>query len=187
MTSKMGFAQFHSRALALPQAKAQTQAQTQAQNQAKIRNRFRNRFQNQFRNLAVSSRSISNSISNSNRQSTSAPRLKKQIGKASRRAAGSDSVEAQHEWAPFISVAFFIVALFSVVLCKMELRRVGYSVLKLTREERSLRDEQREQMIQLARMTRPERLQAVAQSRLTLKKAEAGQIIQMTQQGVALK
>ena len=181
MTSKMGFAQFRSRTLALPEAKAQTQAQ----NQAKIRNRFRNRFQNQFRNLAVSSRSNSNSNSNSNQQST--PRLKKQIGKASRRAPGSDSVEAQHEWAPFISVAFFIVALFSVVLCKMELRRVGYSVLKLTREERSLRDEQREQMIQLARMTRPERLQAVAQSRLTLKKAEAGQIIQMTQQGVALK
>lgn len=118
---------------------------------------------------------------------TSTTRSKKQIGKASRHTPGSDSVQTQHDWAPFISVAFFIVALFSVVLCKMELRRVGYSVLKLTREERSLRDEQREQMIQLARMTRPERLQAVAQSRLTLKKAEAGQIIQMTQQGVALK
>lgn len=91
------------------------------------------------------------------------------------------------EWAPFVSVSFLIFALFSVVLCKMEVRRMGYSVLKLTREERSLRDEQREQMIQLARMTRPERMQALAQARLTLKKAESGQIIQMTPQGVALK
>ena len=121
--------------------------------------------------------------------STATPRAKKQIGKASRStvASASGNGERHHEWAPFVSVAFLIVALFSVVLCKMELRRVGYSVLKLNREERSMRDEQREQMIQLARMTRPERLQAVAQSRLTLKKAEAGQIIQMTQQGVAFR
>ncbi len=118
---------------------------------------------------------------------SSTPRSRKQIGKASRSAAPMGGDEREHEWAPFLSIAFLIVALFSVVLCKMELRRVGYSVLKLTREERSLRDEQREQMIQLARMTRPERLQAVAQAKLTLKKADASQIIQMTQQGVALK
>lgn len=91
------------------------------------------------------------------------------------------------ELAPFVSVFIIIASLFGVVFCKMEMRRMGYSVLKLTREERKLRDHQRQQMIQLARITRPERLQAVAQARLTLKKAESNQIIQMTGRGIALK
>lgn len=69
----------------------------------------------------------------------------------------------------------------------MEVRRMGYSVLKLTREERRMRDTERQQTIQLAKITRPERLQAFAEARLTLKKAEAGQIIQMTERGIALR
>lgn len=91
------------------------------------------------------------------------------------------------EIAPFVSLAIIVASLFSVVFCKMEMRRMGYSVLKLTREERKMRDHSRQQMIQLARITRPERLQAVAQARLTLKRAESGQIIQMTHHGIAFK
>ncbi len=97
------------------------------------------------------------------------------------------STEKGREIAPFISLVIAVMALFTCVFCKMELRRVGYSVLKLTREERQMKDHERLAMIQLAKMTRPERLQAVAQARLTLKKAEAGQIIQMTERGIALK
>lgn len=89
--------------------------------------------------------------------------------------------------APFVSIFIIVASAFGVVFCKMEMRRMGYSVLKLTREERKIRDEQRQQMIQLARITRPERVQAVAQARLTLKKAESGQIIQMTERGIAFK
>ena len=89
--------------------------------------------------------------------------------------------------APFISVLIAIATLFSIVFCKMEVRRMGYSVLKLSREERQMRDKERLQIITLAKMTRPERLQAVAQNRLTFKKPESGQIIQMTEQGIALR
>jgi cell division protein FtsL len=88
---------------------------------------------------------------------------------------------------PYLSIFIIIVSLFTVVFCKMEIRRVGYSVLKLSREEKHLRDFQRQQIVMLAKITRPERVQNLAQSRLTLKKAEAGQIIQMTEQGIALK
>lgn len=91
------------------------------------------------------------------------------------------------EYAPFASVGIIVMSLFMVVFCKMEMRRIGYSVLKLTREARQMRDHERLQMIQLAKITRPERLQSVAQNRLTLKKAESGQIIQMTERGVALR
>ena len=91
------------------------------------------------------------------------------------------------ELAPFASILVIVASLFFIVFCKMEMRRMGYSVLKLTREARQMRDLERQQLVQLAKMTRPERLQAVAQNRLTLKRAENGQIIQMTERGLALK
>lgn len=100
---------------------------------------------------------------------------------------GVDLENRHREYAPFVSVLMIVLTLFTVVFFKMEMRRVGYSVLKLTREERKIRDHARLQMIQLAKITRPERLQAVAQNRLTLRKAESGQIIQMTARGIALK
>lgn len=91
------------------------------------------------------------------------------------------------EIAPFVSVVIIVASLFAIAFCKMEVRRMGYSLLQLTREERKMRDQQRQQMIQLAKITRPERLQAVAQNRLTLKKPESGQIIQMSERGIAFK
>ena len=95
--------------------------------------------------------------------------------------------ETKRELAPFASLLIIVFCLFSIVFCKMEVRRMGYSVLKLSREERQMKDLERQQMIQFAKITRPERLQQVAQARLTLKKAEVGQIIQMTGRGIALK
>ena len=89
--------------------------------------------------------------------------------------------------APFMSVAILAMALFFLAFSKMEVRRLGYSVLKLSREERSLRDLERDAVIRLAKSTRPERLALVAESRLTLRRAEKGQIIQMTENGVALE
>ena len=99
----------------------------------------------------------------------------------------SPDSETRREYAPFASLLIIVFCLFSVVFCKMEVRRMGYSVLKLSREERKMRDLDRQQMIQLAKITRPERLQQVAQARLTLKRAEFGQIIQMSGRGVAFK
>jgi hypothetical protein len=96
-------------------------------------------------------------------------------------------VASLKELAPFFSVMVIVASLFFMVFCKMELRRMGYSVLKLAHAERQMRDEERQAMIQLAKITRPERLQAVAQARLTLRHAEVGQIIQMNDRGVAFK
>jgi hypothetical protein len=41
--------------------------------------------------------------------------------------------------------------------------------------------------VRLAKATRPERLALVAESRLTLRRAEKGQIIHMTESGLALE
>jgi hypothetical protein len=92
-----------------------------------------------------------------------------------------------HDLAPFVSVAIIAIALFFLAFSKMEVRRLGYSVLKFSREERSLRDLERDAVIRLAKATRPERLALVAESRLTLRRAEKGQIIQMTENGVAFE
>lgn len=89
--------------------------------------------------------------------------------------------------APFMSVAIIALSLFFIAFAKMEVRRLGYSVLKLSREERSLRDQERDINVRLAKATRPERLALVAESRLTLRRAEKGQIIHMTETGLALE
>jgi hypothetical protein len=91
------------------------------------------------------------------------------------------------ELRPYLSIFIIITFLFSIVFLKMEIRRIGYSDLKLARDEKRTRDQQRGQMIALAKVTRPDRLQKVAESRLTLRKAEVGQIIQMTDVGRTLK
>ncbi|MCM2282671.1 MAG: histidine kinase [Bdellovibrionaceae bacterium] len=97
------------------------------------------------------------------------------------------SRQAINDCKPFVSLVIIVATLFGLVFFKMEARRAGYSILKLAREERRLRDQQREQLVQLAKILRPDRLHNVAQTRLTLRKAESGQIIQMTDQGIALK
>lgn len=84
------------------------------------------------------------------------------------------------ELRPFLSILIIIGFLFSIVFLKMEIRRIGYEDLKLARDEKRLRDFQRQQKINLAKVTRPDRLQKVAESKLTLKKADSNQIIQMT-------
>jgi hypothetical protein len=92
-----------------------------------------------------------------------------------------------HDIAPFASIMIIVVSLLSVVFCKMELRRMGYSILQMSRIERQMRDHERSQMVQLAKITRPERLQSVAEHHLTLRKPGLGQVIQMTEQGVAFR
>ncbi len=91
------------------------------------------------------------------------------------------------ELRPYFSIFIIIGFLFTIVFLKMEIRRIGYTDLKLSRVEKRTRDLSRGQMIALAKVTRPDRLQKVAESRLTLRKAESGQIIQMTDSGRSIK
>ena len=87
---------------------------------------------------------------------------------------------------PFLSIALVMCFFFTFAFIKMENRRMGYSFMKLAQKEKSMRNKQRQKSIQLARMTGPERLQYVATERLPLKKAGSGQIIQMTDNGLAI-
>ena len=88
---------------------------------------------------------------------------------------------------PFFSLVLVLFTLFSVVFFKMEVRRVGYVVLKDLRIYRSLQDRHRLQVIEYARKTSPERLRKLVQARLTLEEAGAGQIIHMSGKKIAFK
>jgi len=90
------------------------------------------------------------------------------------------------ELKPFVSVVLLIATLFSLVLFKMEVRRMGYSVLKATKEVQQLKDQNRLLTMEYARLTRPEHVRHYAVSRLTLNDARNGQIIQLTGQKIAL-
>lgn len=87
---------------------------------------------------------------------------------------------------PFISVMIFVATLFSLVLLKMEVRRMGYLVLKSTQEYHKLRDRQRLMSMEYARLIRPEVVRKYAMSHLTLNDARNGQIIQLAGEKLAM-
>jgi hypothetical protein len=78
---------------------------------------------------------------------------------------------------PVVSVALIILTLFSIVFLQMEERRLGYILLKLTRQYRQTLETKKNKEILLAKATRPQWVEKVASTRFTLKKAEASQII----------
>lgn len=80
---------------------------------------------------------------------------------------------------PFLSVLIIIFTFFSLVFLQMEERRLGYSVLKLSREYKKTLEEKNVREIQLVKVTRPQLLEHVAQSKFTLKKVQADQIIHL--------
>lgn len=73
-----------------------------------------------------------------------------------------------------------IVTLLSIVFMQMEERRLGYEILKLTREQRSAIEKKRLKTIQLAKSVRPDQIEKSAQKKNLLKKVEAKQIIHLT-------
>jgi cell division protein FtsL len=78
---------------------------------------------------------------------------------------------------PFLSLLFVILSLFLVVFLQMEERRIGYSVLKLNSEYKRVSEVRRNRETQLAHLSRPQRLDQMAQAKLTLKRTQASQII----------
>ena len=87
---------------------------------------------------------------------------------------------------PFFSVLLIMCFLFVIAFIKMENRRMGYSFIKLARKEKEMRDKQRQKAVQLARKLSPERVQLLVTKKLPMKKAGGGQIIHMTNKGVAI-
>ncbi len=88
--------------------------------------------------------------------------------------------ENLNHFKPFCSVLIVVGSLLAIVFFQMEERRLGYNLLKLNREHRSALEEKRDNEIKLAKITKPQLLDQVAQSRLTLKKLQSNQIIHLS-------
>jgi hypothetical protein len=80
---------------------------------------------------------------------------------------------------PFFSILLIIFTLFSIVFLQMEERRMGYVVLKLSHEHKKVLEEKRVREIALAKVTRPQLLDHMAQQKFTLKRIQASQIIHL--------
>lgn len=87
---------------------------------------------------------------------------------------------------PFLSLSVIIATLFTVAFMKMEVRRMGYTVLKESRRNKILKDEQRLKTMNYARSVRPDHIRRYAISHLTLNEARVGQIIQLVGQRIAV-
>ena len=84
---------------------------------------------------------------------------------------------SQHNFRPFFNVVIVICALFVIVLFKMELRSMNYAFLVRSRYYGTLQDQYYKNLMKQARLTRSERLEKWAHSRMTLNWAKEGQVI----------
>lgn len=62
----------------------------------------------------------------------------------------------------------------------MEERRLGYSLLKLSREKKQLIDEKRAKEVQLAKYSRPQLMDQAGKNKIHLQKAQPNQIIHLS-------
>lgn len=92
-----------------------------------------------------------------------------------------------HPFNPLISIMALVSTLMVIVIAKMEVRRLGYSVYRLSQSERLVQDDVRKKNMRFAQLTRPERIENYAQTRLELRRAGHGQVIQLVSDKVAFK
>lgn len=91
------------------------------------------------------------------------------------------------DFRPFFSVLIVIFTMLTVVFSKMEVRRLGYSLLKDSRTLKTMQETKRLHQMKLATLTHPERIESFAQKRLALKRAEKGQIVQISGERIVLQ
>ncbi len=91
------------------------------------------------------------------------------------------------QFKPLASVLIIIVALFTMVFFQLEVRRMGYVVLKQAIRYKSLEDHYQLQSLRLTRILRPEHLQSVAINQLTMDEPLPGQVIHMSGSNIALR
>jgi hypothetical protein len=80
---------------------------------------------------------------------------------------------------PIISIVMVVASLMVLVMLKIEERRMGYEMLKLSRQQRILVEEKRIKTIKIAKLLKPQQIEKMAHSRLTMKRIEQNQIIHL--------
>lgn len=81
---------------------------------------------------------------------------------------------------PFLSVVVIIISFMFIVFVQMEERRMGYEVFRLSKAHRIATEQNRLKKIELAKLTRPQNIERMAQSKLSLRRVQPNQIIHLT-------
>jgi hypothetical protein len=79
-------------------------------------------------------------------------------------------------------ISIFIISgtLLGIAFLQMEERRLGYGILKLTREQKQVFEDLQIKSVQLAKVQRPQNIETVAQNKLVLRRVTEQQIIHIT-------
>lgn len=85
------------------------------------------------------------------------------------------------------SITMVTLTLFSLAICKMHVRHLGYEVVKLAKEMRIQKDQLKTKTLAFSRLLRPDRIERMASVELELTRAAQGQVIQMGNQRVVLR
>jgi cell division protein FtsL len=89
-------------------------------------------------------------------------------------------MDRRHRWRQFVSRSFAALGLVGVVLVHVWLRlqvvHMGYVLSTTSKLQNRLEQESRELKVELATLTAPDRLEAMARQRLGLRPPEKGQV-----------
>ena len=96
------------------------------------------------------------------------------------------SLSEKKQLKPLLSIVLFTLTLFTIAFFRLETRRVGYTVLKMSQQKDEIKSSYQRELIRLAKINDPSHLQQLAMSNSALRKAKRGQIIQMTTAGIAV-
>lgn len=83
------------------------------------------------------------------------------------------------EFKPVLSILIIVFTFLGVAFLQMEERRIGYEILKLNREHKNLIEEKRYKNMKLAKVTRPQYVEQIAQQKFVLKKISNQQVIHL--------
>ena len=87
---------------------------------------------------------------------------------------------------PLISFIIIITAMLTVVFFRMEVRRLGYEVFKLTQIEKKELDKYRKKQVQFYQLTRSDRISKLSKNQ-GLDSAKPGQIVQLVADSAAIE
>ncbi len=85
----------------------------------------------------------------------------------------------------YFSILMIVSTLLFLVFVQMEERRLGYSVLHMTKEHRKMMELKQKKELMFTQLTRPQNVERLASLRRELKKVKPEQVIQLTASQIA--
>lgn len=82
---------------------------------------------------------------------------------------------------PIISVLMIVATMMLIVLLQMEERRMGYGILKFTRQYKERQEEKRVKEIALAKSMRLDKIEKLASRRSSLRRTDMSQVVYLNE------